>query len=51
MAPCGVWSSEWGGSRLDPIALITIKKLALGVLAAGLVVWVLLSVLLRKPRY
>ena len=36
---------------MDPLALITVRRLAFTVLGIGLVIWLLLGALFRKPRY
>jgi len=33
------------------IALISVRRLALSLLGVGLVIWVILGVLFRKPRW
>jgi len=40
-----------GGDCVHPFALISIKRLAFMVLGAGLVIWILLGIIFRKPRY
>ena len=36
---------------VHPFLLMSIKRLAFMVLGVGLVIWILLSIIFRKPRY